>query len=255
MISAEEGEGGGSSLAQAAEQNKENALDGQSNGKTNNRRGRNQLNRSSRSNDCRKQTHHQSDSDNQQKRDNKTFGAKDHVKALLPKNRTANKKDDKLLQIQDDPRGNSTQRITKKAFSRGSGRNTESFDPASTLVRPDLRIHVGSNSLAHFNRPLKHDDVVIVPELFGSEDDWSFYYKLVDEMRELQQNNPKAEWVSWHEGAHLISKHPENSPTFQLVIDRFCGYFHIHKKSVGTRFNWYKDSSDWKPFHHDSAYV
>eukprot|EP01035_Chromulina_nebulosa_P024304 gene24304-31617_t len=23
--------------------------------------------------------------------------------------------------------------------------------------------------------------------------------------------------------------------------------------SVGTRFNWYVDSTDWKPFHHDSA--
>ncbi|RHY86504.1 hypothetical protein DYB35_010370 [Aphanomyces astaci] len=23
--------------------------------------------------------------------------------------------------------------------------------------------------------------------------------------------------------------------------------------SQGTRFNWYRDSSDWKPFHHDSA--
>ena len=24
-------------------------------------------------------------------------------------------------------------------------------------------------------------------------------------------------------------------------------------KSVGTRFNWYTNSADWKPFHHDSA--
>eukprot|EP00978_Attheya_sp_CCMP212_P025748 scaffold83395_cov51-Attheya_sp.AAC.3 len=39
---------------------------------------------------------------------------------------------------------------------------------------------------------------------------------------------------------------------FQL-IDRLCEYFKIEKKSRGTRFNWYKDSFDWKPFHHDSA--
>ena len=60
-------------------------------------------------------------------------------------------------------------------------------DPASTLVRPDLRIQIGSPTLETYNKPLKHDDVVIVPELFGKEDDWSIYYKLVDELRELQQ--------------------------------------------------------------------
>ena len=38
-----------------------------------------------------------------------------------------------------------------------------------------------------------------------------------------------------------------------MVIDRLCEYFNIKKQSIGTRFNWYRDSSDWKPFHHDSA--
>jgi hypothetical protein len=32
---------------------------------------------------------------------------------------------------------------------------------------------------------LKHDDVIIVPEFFCKEDDWSLYYKLIDEMREI----------------------------------------------------------------------
>jgi hypothetical protein len=164
-------------------------------------------------------------------------------------------KDDKLEDIQDDPRGNDpTKRITQSASKRGIGRNTESFDPASTLVRPDLRIHVGSSSIKTFNRPLKHDDVVIVPELFGKENDWSLYYQLVEEMRKLQaQKTKNSEWIAWHEGAHLISKNPTASPTFNMVIDRLCEYFKIRKGSIGTRFNWYRDSSDWKPFHHDSA--
>lgn len=37
------------------------------------------------------------------------------------------------------------------------------------------------------------------------------------------------------------------------MIDKLCVYFNIRKESIGYRFNWYKDSSDWKPFHHDSA--
>ena len=95
--------------------------------------------------------------------------------------------------------------------------------------------------------------VVIIPELFGQESDWSLYYDLVSEMTALQKSNPSAEWISWHEGAHLISKNPQGSPTFERVIDRLCEYFKIQRKSIGTRFNWYRDSSDWKPFHHDSA--
>mmetsp|Transcript_29292 Transcript_29292/g.63571 ORF Transcript_29292/g.63571 Transcript_29292/m.63571 type:complete len:418 (-) Transcript_29292:76-1329(-) len=178
-------------------------------------------------------------------------------KTKLPDYHVTNQEPDaRLGDINDDPRGcDPTKRITKKASSRGNGRNTESFDPASTLVRPDLRIHVGSSRSSTFNRPLKHDDVVIVPELFGAEDDWSLYYKLVDEMRKIQSKGQSkgSEWISWHEGAHLISKNPTDSPTFNMIIDRLCEYFKIRKQSIGTRFNWYRDSSDWKPFHHDSA--
>mmetsp|Transcript_743 Transcript_743/g.1798 ORF Transcript_743/g.1798 Transcript_743/m.1798 type:complete len:377 (+) Transcript_743:110-1240(+) len=154
--------------------------------------------------------------------------------------------------VAPDPRGEDPDhRMTKKTV----GRNSESFDPKSTIVRPALRVHVGSPTAKCYNRfPLKHDDVVIVPELFGPEEDWKLYYKLVEEMTELQQQNVKgSEWISWHEGAHLVAKNPSESKTFQEVIDKLCEYFQIQKKSIGTRFNWYKDSSDWKPFHHDSA--
>lgn len=168
--------------------------------------------------------------------------------------------DERLGNVQDDPRGNDpTTRITQKATGRGHGRNTESFDPASTLVRPDLRVLIGSPSQVSLNKPLKHDDVVIVPELFGPEENWDLYYKLVEEMRALQQDTEKrenkgSEWIPWHEGAHLISKNPKGSPTYNMIVDRLCEYFHIDKsKDIGTRFNWYRDSSDWKPFHHDSA--
>lgn len=35
----------------------------------------------------------------------------------------------------------------------------------------------------------------------------------------------------------------------------FCPgqYFKAAERNRGTRFNWYRDGSDWKPFHHDSA--
>ena len=150
-----------------------------------------------------------------------------------------------------DPRGEDpNHRMTKQS----KGRNTESFDPASTLVRPDVRVKVSMPTSKTVKMPLKHDDVVIVPQLFGDEDDWTLYYKLVEELSTLQSQQVKgSEFISWHEGAHLIVKDPKGSETFNQVIDKLCEYFKIQKKSIGIRFNWYKDSSDWKPFHHDSA--
>lgn len=152
--------------------------------------------------------------------------------------------DEKLPEgiISKDPRGEGEQRIKPKSRKKkGGGRNTESFDPASTLVRPALRVQIGSANIPRFNKILKHDDVVIVPELFGPEDDWKLYYQLVQEVTELQsQKVTGSEWISWHEGAHLIVKQPPNkSVTFNKIIDRLCEYFGIQRKSVGTRFNWY----------------
>ena len=92
--------------------------------------------------------------------------------------------DPSLPSLNDDPRVDRFRgKIANK--KRGGGRNTESFDPASTLVRPDMRIVIGPNREV-LNKPLKHDDVVVVPEFFCAEDDWSIYYDLVKEMREAQ---------------------------------------------------------------------
>jgi len=115
----------------------------------------------------------------------------------------------------DDPRILYPEDKGKAQKHRGAGRNTESFDPKSTLVRPSMRILVGPNK-PRYDRPLKNDDVIIVPEFFCKEDDWDLYYKLIEEMRGIQQTKEgrKAEWISWHEGAHLISKDPSASPTF-----------------------------------------
>jgi hypothetical protein len=110
------------------------------------------------------------------------------------------------------------------------GRNTESFDPESTFVRPDMRIIIGNNG-EKYEKTLKHDDVVIVPEFFCKEDDWSLYYKLIEEMRSKQANGDRgAEWISWHEGAHLIVKDPKGSEAFQMVqVNKFFDKINIIK--------------------------
>lgn len=101
--------------------------------------------------------------------------------------------------MNDDPRISRGEKIAKL---RGGGRNTESFDPKSTLVRPDMRITIGPNKeRLGSDIKIKHDDVIVVPNFFCAEDDWSIYYDLIKEMRECQaQGKEKSQWISWHEG-------------------------------------------------------
>lgn len=72
--------------------------------------------------------------------------------------------DPALRQLNDDPRAQPGAARGKAQLHRGGGRNTASFDPSSTLVRPDMRVLVGPNRPV-LDRPLKHDDVVVVPEV------------------------------------------------------------------------------------------
>eukprot|EP01037_Dinobryon_pediforme_P019715 gene19715-20181_t len=67
----------------------------------------------------------------------------------------------------------------------------------------------------------------------GIENDWDIYYRLIDEMRYCQSQGVKnAEWISWHEGAHLISQNPTGSPTFNAIQSRISRYFGINNKKV-----------------------
>jgi len=88
----------------------------------------------------------------------------------------------------------------------------------STLVRPDMRVIAGPQA-ERFGKSLKHDDVVVVPEFFCKENDWTLYYQLVEEMRAIQEKGvPQSEWTAWAEGAASgFSADPANSQTFQMV--------------------------------------
>jgi hypothetical protein len=71
----------------------------------------------------------------------------DDISKSKPANSKAN--DPLLPQKEDDPR------TGKKIKTKGAGRNTESFDPKSTLVRPDMRIIVGPN-VETYKKKIKH---------------------------------------------------------------------------------------------------
>ena len=64
-------------------------------------------------------------------------------------------------------------------------------------------------------------------------------------------------WKSWHGDTHFIADDDldwkDKCPTFRYVLDKLQKYFNIDIKS--TRLNWYKDTNDWKPYHHDAAAI
>lgn len=70
--------------------------------------------------------------------------------------------------------------------------------------------------------------------------------------------NNKDIFKLWHGDSHYIANDKgfdwkSNSPTFQLIIHKISHFFNMDIKA--TRLNYYKDSNDWKPYHHDAAAV
>ena len=129
-------------------------------------------------------------------------------------------------------------------------------------------------------------DVIIVSDLFCSPSDLSLYTKLLGELQ--TSGVPEHQlWKLWHGDSHLIADDKRNwkqlCPTFTYVVDRMRDYFDMDIKA--TRFNWYqpthtmtlsvfkpqylytsthylqsthyllryRNTAEWKPFHHDAA--
>jgi len=117
-----------------------------------------------------------------------------------------------------------------------------------------MRVVVATPGLARYDRAHTTRDVIIVSDLFGPPGDLGIYNKLI---REIQASGVPEEqlWKSWHGDSHLIAddkrRWKELCPTFTYVVDRMRDYFDMDIKA--TRFNWYRNTSEWKPFHHDAA--
>jgi hypothetical protein len=139
-------------------------------------------------------------------------------------------------------------------------RNTECFEP---MIKPvDMRIVCDNGtSKDKVSVSLTTRDVLLAPHVFDDFDPGELYEQLVKELNSCGIA-PEKLLKMWHgndkiEGTHLIAddktRWKENCPTFQLVIDRIRKFFNMDIQA--TRFNWYKDTSQWKPFHFDAAAV
>lgn len=135
-------------------------------------------------------------------------------------------------------------------------KNTETFEPMDRNV--DLRI-INDLGTENLTAQLTDRDLLLVPNLFKQYNKLDLYDKLATEINELQIKNPEILKL-WHgndkiEGTHLIADDKlnwkDNCPTFHNVLDVLVKFFKVDVKA--TRFNWYKNTEQWKPFHHDAA--
>lgn len=137
-------------------------------------------------------------------------------------------------------------------------KNTECFEPMTRAV--DMRV-VLDLATDRFTATLTAHDVVLVPNAFSDFKTGEIYSRLSEEIS--QCGIPEDRLLKlWHgnaeiEGTHLIAddktRWKEHCPTFALVVNRLKAFFSMEVKA--TRLNWYKDTSQWKPFHHDAAAV
>lgn len=130
-------------------------------------------------------------------------------------------------------------------------KNTEDFAP--DLTKPDMRFLVETPS-DKFKSNMSEKDVCFIPNFFIETD---IYDKLLEEMKHTGFSDEKL-WKRWHEGAHTIADDKlgpwkEKCPTLQMIFKKVAEYFDMEVKA--TRFNWYKDNSDYKPLHHDAAAI
>lgn len=138
---------------------------------------------------------------------------------------------------------------------RNRKKNTQSFKP--DLSKPDMKILFETGE--KFNKDMSENDVVILPNHFN---DTTIYQRLLDEINNC--GIPQDElWKLWHGDTHFIADDrlarkfgidwKEKCPTFTMVIEAMKNYFDMDVKA--TRFNHYRDNTEWKPYHHDAAAI
>mmetsp|Transcript_13360 Transcript_13360/g.17625 ORF Transcript_13360/g.17625 Transcript_13360/m.17625 type:complete len:400 (+) Transcript_13360:138-1337(+) len=174
-------------------------------------------------------------------------GGLENLSMQASTHKTGNQSNFELYSSQPGPSHQKRQQQRKK-------KNTTCFDPCHKPA--DMRVLFGGTT-REYPRRYKVRDVVVAPSILCEENDLTLYSQLLEE---IQASGSHSLFVPWHGDSHLIAndrdragKWKEDSSAFRYVIQRIEEYFKMDVKA--TRFNWYRDSSEWKPFHHDAAAI
>lgn len=157
--------------------------------------------------------------------------------------------------------------------------NSNSFVASSMDERPVIKNQIEKyvNQLFHSSWTAQFDSTlmldiqsvlnggcVYLPAFFCEAKDFVLLQRLSTELEEnakkeqtndnliddqgSQNSQGKVNVINWSK--HLKMENPDFSPTFQEILDKMSNYFDVD--IFATRLNFYRDGSDWKPYHHDS---
>ena len=92
-------------------------------------------------------------------------------------------------------------------------------------------------------------NAVYIERFHCEEDDYETLERLANDLDECSSAEEEEEgMINWSK--HLKQENPEFSGTFRTIVERMAEYFDVDV--FATRLNFYRDGSDWKPYHHDS---
>ena len=86
-----------------------------------------------------------------------------------------------------------------------------------------------------------------VPGLLCGDKDFKIIEKLAVDL-EVSARASNGGMIEWSK--HLKHENPTFSPAFKMVVDHMARHFDV--EVFASRLNFYRDGTDWKPFHHDS---
>jgi hypothetical protein len=178
---------------------------------------------------------------------------------LLSKDRDMSQRTDEMGRVGGHPRSfKNKEKYNKHKTRDRKPRNTECFLPMTKPVDMRLVLDLGSSKLTTF---LTTRDVLLVPNLFSDVPKGYIHEALMNEIESCGVSEDDLLKL-WHgndkvDGTHLIvndrTPWKDKCPTFAFVVNQIKDFFDMDIQA--TRLNIYKDTSHWKPFHHDSAYV
>ena len=174
----------------------------------------------------------------------------DEKNKLCAKNLTGVDNKQLLCETRYNPKKND--KNNKSHHRNNRPKNTENFNPTDKPATMRIVNSTYDNSNTEFTTR----DVILMPaDLFCEESDLTIYNSLLDEMKNIPDNENL--WKLWHGDTHHIADDHLNwkkdCPTFNKILDTIQNHFNMDIKA--TRFNWYKNPNEWKPFHFDAAAV
>ena len=138
---------------------------------------------------------------------------------------------------------------------RRAKKNTQNFEPDHSP--PDSRcVCMTREQYANYTQSTHYTtrDIVVIPDFMPDD---SLYTDLLREMEQTGFTESQL-WKEWHGDSHTIADDKmgnwkAKAPLFQSIISSLADYFQMDVRA--TRFNWYKDTHDWKPYHRDAAAI